>query len=383
MSKEDFSPDEFADRHRRVRAEMSSRGIELLIVVHPTNIQYLIGTRTKSYQEFQCLLFPLDGASPLIVQARLAEVAEYQDLSLANHVYGWGGREPEDPVAVLRGVMERHGYLKRRIGFEAPYYYLGIEDHAKLRALFPGALDATSLIERLKFIKSPAEIASIRKAATMVEKALLTGLELVREGTAECEIAGAIYASLLNQGGDSPASPMNIVSGERACYPHGAPTDRRLRKGDAVNIEFGAAYRRYCVTIGRQLSIGKPSARYQEIYDVVRRACDVCIGKMRPGARAVDAHNVAKKIIADAGYDQYRLHTTGYGIAPGYPPSWGESIHMFGDSDHVLQAGMMLSVEPPIYIHKERLGVRLIDDVLVTENGPEILTPWLRDFTVR
>lgn len=383
MSKDDFSREEFADRHRRVRARMAEAGIELLIVIHPTNIQYLIGTRTKSYQEFQCLLFPLDPASPMVVEMRLAEVAEYQDLSLADHAYGWGGREPEDPIAVLRRIMEKHGYLKRRIGLEVPYYYLGVHDHAKLRALFPEAVEATSLIEQLKFVKSPAEIAYIRKAAGIVEKAMHIGLEQIREGVAECELAGTIYGSLLNQGGDSPASPMNIVTGERACYPHGAPTDRRMKKGDAVNVEFGGAYRRYCVTIGRQLSIGKPPARHQEIYDVVREACDACIDKMRPGARAVDAHNAAKKVIADAGYDQYRLHTTGYGIAPGYPPSWGESIHMFGDSEYVLEAGMMLSVEPPIYIHEERLGVRLIDDVLITEKGPEILTPYLRDLTVR
>ena len=198
----------------------------------------------------------------------------------------------------------------------------------------------------------------------------------------ECEVAGAVYQSLLAQGGDSPASPLNLVSGDRSCFAHGAPTERRMEAGDSINIEYGGAYRRYCTTIGRQFSIGEPNPRLAELYQIVRDACDACIELMTPGRPAVEPHNAAKNIIADAGFDANRIHTTGYGIAPGYPPSWGESIHMFGGSDYVLEAGMMLSVEPPIYIHEERVGVRLIDDVLITESGPELLTTYNRDLII-
>ena len=87
-------------------------------------------------------------------------------------------------------------------------------------------------------------------------------------------------------------------------------------------------------------------------------------------------------MIAGAGLDDYRLHTTGYGIAPGYPPSWGEYIHLFADSGYTLEAGMVLSIEPPVFIYEERLGVRIIDDVLVTESGAEILSRISRDLIV-
>ena len=91
MSKDDFSAAEFESRQRRVREAMVDQQLDILIVIAPANMQYLIGTRTKSYQEFQCLLFPLDESKPLTVLTRLAEVFEYQDLSLANEVFGWGG----------------------------------------------------------------------------------------------------------------------------------------------------------------------------------------------------------------------------------------------------------------------------------------------------
>lgn len=384
MSKEDFSAEEFADRHQRVRRAMEARGIELLVVIAPANIQYLIGTRTKSYQEFQCLLFPLDPERPKVVMARLAEVPEYTDLSLADAVHGWGGREPQDAVAALKLVLDRHGYKPSAVGLEIPYYYLSVQDHAKLRDLFSEItlIDATSLVESLKLVKSPKEIEYIRRAVTIADNAMQAAHDAIQVGVRECEVAAAVYHALLAQGGDMPASPLNLVSGERCCYGHGAPTERTLKRGDDLNIEFGGAYRRYTATIGRQFVLGEPGARLQEVYDVARRANDACIALMTPGTPAVEPHRAAKKIIADAGFDRNRLHTTGYGIAPGYPPSWGESIHLFEDSTYTLEAGMMLSVEPPIYIHEERIGVRIIDNVLITENGPELLTTYNRDLIV-
>ena len=114
----------------------------------------------------------------------------------------------------------------------------------------------------------------------------------------------------------------------------------------------------------------------------MRDACDACIAEVRAGVPAVTPHLAAKKVIEEAGLDRYRLHTTGYGIAPGYPPSWGEYIHFFGDSSYRLEAGMVLSVEPPVLIHEEKLGARLIDNLLVTETGSEVLSRFSRDLVV-
>ncbi len=380
MSKSDFSPDEFEGRHRRVREQMEREGIDLLLVIHPTNIQYLIGSRTKSYQEFQVLFFTLED-SPLTVLTRLADVTEFKRESLAVDVVGWGGREPEDPVRVFASVLKRKQFLNRRIGLEVPEFYLHPYNYQRISELLGNTLvcDASLLIHDLKLVKSPAELAYIQKASDIADLAMHSAVQSIADGVSEMEVAGEVYRTLYRNGSDSPASPMNFVSGERTCYGHGAPSERRLHRGDFMHIEYGAAFRRYCTTIGRQFCLGQPSPRMRRIYQVVRDACDASMAEIRPGVPAARPHEAAKKIIADAGMDDYRLHTTGYGISPGYPPSWGEYIHLFGDSTYTLEAGMVLSIEPPVFIAAESLGVRIIDNVLVTETGSQVLSRFSRD----
>ena len=172
---------------------------------------------------------------------------------------------------------------------------------------------------------------------------------------------------------------MNLVTGERCGFAHGAPTLRKLRHGDPGNVEFGAAYKRYTKTIGRQFNLGRASDRVRALYDVARAAFEACRAQIRDGVPAIVPHEAAKRVIAEAGMDRYRLHTTGYGVGPGVPPSWGEPLNMFGGSTDVLRAGMVVSVEPPVFIAEERLGARIIDNVLVTETGAELLSSYTLD----
>ncbi len=383
LSKHDFTAGEFAGRQQRVRSKMEEQGIDLLLVFHPTNIQYLSGSRAKSYQEFQVLFFPLEEA-PMTIMMRLAEVPEMTDHCLAEDVHGWGGREPEDPVEVFADIMKEKGYLNRRIGLEVPDFYMHPYNYNRIKDLLGDALrlDASSLVHDLKLVKSPAELAYIRRAGKIADEGMRAAQNTIADGVSEMEVSGEVYRTILSNGSDLPASPMNFVSGERTCYGHGAPSPRKIRKGDFMHLEYGAAVNRYTVTIARHLCLGEPTDRMRELHQVVLESCDACIAEIRAGVPAVIPHLAAKKVIADCGFDEYRLHTTGYGIAPGYPPSWGENIHLFGDSEYILEAGMILSVEPPIFIYEEQLGVRIIDNVLVTETGCEILSDFSREITI-
>ena len=380
MSKHDFELSEFEARRTKVRAAMEQAGIDLLMVIHPVNINYLIGTRHKAYQEFQCLFFTLE-PGPLTFLTRLADVWEVQDESLAEDVRGWGGREPEDPIDVVKAILAEKGYLGRRIGLEVPRYYISAQEYLALKDLLGDALvmDASLLIEELKFVKSPVELGYIREAVTMADAAMETMVEVTRPGMTELAVAGEMHRTLLTLGSDAAASPMNLAFGDRTAYGHGLPTDKKLQQGEYIMVEYGAAYKRYTTTIGRQLCMGTATNRMREVYQVVRDSCDACIDGIRAGVPAVEPHNAAKKVIADAGMDEYRTHTTGYGIAPGFAPSWGETIHMFGDSPYTLEAGMVLSIEPPVFIPEERIGARIIDNVLVTEAGAEVLSGFTRD----
>lgn len=375
MSRFDFPAEEFADRQARARNAVGAAGLDWLVVMHPMSLHWLIGAEAKSYQTFQCLLLSAK-PGPLVMLTRLSDAPEFAADSCADEVVGWGGGEPEDPLARFSALAERFGLRCARVGLETPAYYLHPHQYVRLRDLLGDAMVAepSNLIADLRQVKSGHEIAYVRQSARIADNALDALIGAVADGRTELELAAAAYQSLLSQGGSLPASPMNLVTGDRCGFSHGAPTLRVLRHGDAGNVEIAGAYRRYTKTLGRQFNLGPASARTREIFAVVRAAFEACVAEMRDGVPAIVPHEAAKRVIAKAGLNEYRIHTTGYSVGAGVPPSWGEPLNMFGGSTAVLRAGMIVSVEPPVFIPQERIGVRIIDNVLITETGAEILS---------
>lgn len=374
MSKHDFTAAEFAGRLARVRDEMAARDLDWLVAIHPASIHWLTGSDAKSYQEFQCLLVGPEG-KPLVVLARQGEVHEFETDSLADEVNGFGGGENEDPIAAFARLARRHGLLSGRVGLEVPAYYLHPHHYLALREVLGAALatDASELIAGLKLVKSPAEIGFVRQAAALADLGMARFAGDLAAGRTELALAGGVYETLLANGSGIAASPINLVSGPRSAYSHGAPTARRLAPGDFGSIELGATFNRYTATLGRQFALGRPTARMAELHDVVRRAADAMIAAIRDGVPATVPHQAARAIIGKAGLEPYRVHTSGYSLGPGFPPSWAEPLHMIGDSPYMLKAGMVLTVEPPVFIGPEGLGARIIDNVLVTNEGAELL----------
>jgi Xaa-Pro dipeptidase len=383
MSRHDFTADEFAGRHRRLAHAMEQARLDWLVVVHPASIHWLTGSEAKSYQEFQCLLFSLD-AGPAAAFVRAGEVNELESDSIVPLVVGWGGGISEDPIAALSQLAKQLDMTSARIGIEVPGYYLHPYHHQELLELFgrDRVTDATALIGDARLVKSPAEIGYIREAAALADHGMAVFREHLAAGRTELELAGHVTGALLIAGSGIAASPINLVSGPRSAFSHGAPTPRRLAHGDTGNIEFGATSHRYTSTVGRQFSIGPPSPRARELYDLVRRAADAMIAKVRDGVAALDVHDAARRVIADAGLDRYRVHLSGYGIGPSFAPSWAEPLFMLDGSRHMLRAGMVITIEPPVYVGPEHLGARVIDNVLVTPTGAELLARDSRELIV-
>ena len=151
MSKEFFSKEEFKNRWEKVRSSMKKSDIELLMVISPTNINYLIGTPAKGYQEFEVLLFPID-SDPLVMFTRRTEVEMMKDYSLSDEIYSWGGQEPEDPIDALYKLMLKKNFLNKRIGIEVPYYYLHPFEYKKINEMLGNSIVniSTDLIGEIK-----------------------------------------------------------------------------------------------------------------------------------------------------------------------------------------------------------------------------------------
>jgi Xaa-Pro dipeptidase len=383
MSKHDFSAEEFASRRTRVREAMTHAGLDWFIAFHPVSIHWLTGSDAKSYQEFQCLLISAE-PGPMIVLTREGERNEFEMDALVDRVWSYGGGEPEDPLISFERLVDGLELHRARVGMEVPAYYLHPHHYVQIKHILREVeiSEQSNLIHDLKLVKSPTELQYIRQASQIADAAMVTFAKGVRVGRTELQVAADVYHTLLSQGSGLAASPINLVSGERSCYSHGAPTQRQLQAGDYGSIEYGATCRRYTSTIGRQFSLGHPTVRMRELYDLVRRASDACLAEIRAGVPAVIPHEAAKRVIADAGLDHGRVHTSGYGLAPGFPPTWGEPLHMLGGSTYTLQAGMVVTIEPPVFLGEELLGARIIDNVLVTETGAELLSRFSRDLIV-
>lgn len=383
MSKHDFTGEEFADRLARAREAIGAAGLDWLLVIHPVSMRWLIGQDTKSYTIFQCLVVSA-APGPLVLFTRGTDRNELAADSLADEIVTYGGGEPADPMAAFHDFVLDRGLRNGRVGMEVPGFYLNPHQYVRVKEILGRALVAepNGLIGGLRAIKSPQEIAYTRKAAELSARALQALIATVAVGRTELELAAAAYGALLAGGSGIPHSTMNLMTGPRTAFALGGPTERKQQAGDPGLVEIGGNYRRYTSTLGRQWSLGKPSARLVELYDVVRRASDACIAKMGPGVPAVEPHEAAKAVIASAGLDHYRMHTTGYGMAPGFPPSWGEGVNMFGGSADVLRENMVVSVEPNIFIAEENIGVRIIDNVLITATGAELLSATPRELIV-
>jgi len=383
MSKNDFEISEFEKRHLRVRSEMEKSGIDLLLVFAPANINYLIGTPSKGYQEFQVLFFPLQ-SDKLTILTRLPDSPHLKAESLADEVIGWGGREPEDPINVMKRIMIEKNYTGLKIGIEVPYYYLHPYDYKKIIDLIGSSLvkDTTDLIGSIRLIKSPAELEYVKKAAQILDQSIETGFKSIKDGKTERQVSADIHHTLLVSGSDIPSSPMNFLTGPRSAFAHAEPSDRVINNGDFMHIQFGAHWKRYCCTIGRQIALGKPTQRMLDIYQVARDAVDACIDAMKPDVPATVPHEAAKNIISKAGMDRYRLHMTGYAVGAAFPPSWVEPLVLDSSCPYTLQEGMIIAVEPPLFGLEDGLGVRIIENVLITKNGTETLCKTTRDLKI-
>ncbi|RWI08682.1 MAG: aminopeptidase P family protein [Mesorhizobium sp.] len=375
MSRDDFPLCEFEARRDAVRWHMSDAGLDWIIVTHPASIYWLTGSDAKSFISFQCLLISV-AAKELRMIVRISELAELQDDAVVDDVIPWGFHQADDSADVFRGTIRMLGMDRQRVALEESVHYLGARDHVMIVECLGAALVQTSpsIVSHLRLAKSECELAHVRRAAAIADGALLAGLGLISIGRSELEIAAEIYRHMLASGGSQPVTALNLASGPRSSFSHGAPTARKLEFGDTGHIEFGVPFRRYPSTIGRQFVIGTPGTRVAELHRFVRDACAAAISTIRAGVEGFVVHAAANAVLEKAGLEAFAVHTLGYAIGPGFPPGYAEQYRLARNERQPLLPGMVLSICPHVFIPSEKLGVRLVQNVIVRSDGNEVLS---------
>ncbi|MGL6106980.1 aminopeptidase P family protein [Romboutsia sp.] len=235
----------------------------------------------------------------------------------------------------------------------------------------------TNELGRVRSIKSKEEIELIKKACEITDEVFSEVISEIKEGMTELEVSALIQYYALKKGASGMSFEPIVASGERGAMPHGRPTTKKLKKNEAITIDFGVVYQGYQSDMTRTISIGKPPKIIQEIYDVVLNAQQSSIDAIKEGMKASDIDKIARDIIAKNGFGDYFNHGLGHGIGLGD----GEVPTLNQRSEDILTEGMVMSCEPGIYI-SDVGGVRIEDDIVIINGKGVSLNKTSKDFII-
>ncbi|MBT9156468.1 MAG: Aminopeptidase YpdF [Firmicutes bacterium] len=263
----------------------------------------------------------------------------------------------------LQQALTEHNI--QRLGFESDYITFSIYETLKEK-LQAELVPQTGLVEKLRMVKDEAELASMRRAAAIAEAALRQTLPKIKVGVSEAFIALELEIELRRLGSERLAFEIIAASGPRSSLPHGRASDKLIRHGDFLTLDFGAVYNGYCSDMTRTFVVGKATDEQRRIYGIVLKAQQAALAAAKPGRLGKEVDAVAREIIAQAGYAERFGHGLGHGV--GRAVHEGPSAGTKGED--ALQPNMVITIEPGIYI-PEWGGVRIEDMVVVTPDGCE------------
>ena len=354
------------DRIGRLKKKMAGDGLDAMIIAEPRNLRYISGfTGSAGYV---IILLKTNGDKFLLADPRYSEQAEREAPGFEVIQYE---RDPENAIA---DILNSHALAT--VGFEKDA--LTYSEYERLSGKWKSAgftlKPVEDLVGQLRAVKEEEEIRAIRRAAALADQAFSAWLPTVRPGLEERELANELEYIMRKLGADFAAFPTIVASGARSSMPHASASRSRLARGDLLLIDFGATVDGYNSDMTRTLSLGPWGAEQRRAYSAVLEAQSLALREIAPerGAKEIDA--AARDLIARRGFRDRFGHGLGHGV--------GLAVHEFPrlspQSDDLLEPGMVVTVEPGIYL-PGRFGVRVEDMVLVTSTGYELLTGTTRE----
>ncbi len=367
------------NRLGRVRQRMQAAAVDALVVSHLPNIRYLTG-----FVGTAGLVVVTPGECALVVDFRYQTAARSLLASSperAAHLTVVVAPGSYDEA--LADVLRTSG--ARRIGIEAAS--MSVSRFNRLSAALAGSaptplrgpdacpalVPTERIIESERVVKDDLEIATLQEAGRRLGDAAAEAASLARPGRSEVEVAGDLNALLRRVGFERPAFETIVASGPNSALPHARPGSRVLQEGDGVVLDFGGVYDGYCVDLTRTVQLGNAGTNFRRLFAAVAEAQQAAIATVKPGVKASTIDAAARSALARHALEDAFGHGTGHGL--------GLEVHeeprigrpLAGQPDLVLQPGMVFTIEPGVYVEGVG-GVRIEDDVLVTDEGLVVLT---------
>lgn len=333
---------------------IAGAGVDGFLVTNPKNIYYLTGfwgTAGTVFVSHTRRIFVTDDRYTLVAK----QTVKGCDILIS--------RNPLEEIAKLI----RDDQLET-IGFEdqvSYHFYQALADQFSTYELRP----TSQLVEGLRLIKDKTEVALIKEACRISDQAFIDALDFIKPGKTELDVANFLDFRMRELGASGISFDTIAASGYRSAIPHGRASDKVIELGDALTLDFGCYYQHYASDMTRTIFIGQVTQEQEEVYQTVLEANQAVIESTRAGLPNAQFDQLARDVIEAAGYGPYFTHGIGHGL--------GLDVHEFPyfrkTDDSPLEAGMVVTDEPGIYLDG-KFGVRIEDDLLVTETGCEILT---------
>ena len=341
-------------RLARFEEKLAQSEVDAVLVTGQNNIYYLTG-----FWGTEATVFISGGRRLFLTDARYTLIAK-------KTVEGFDIIETRSALTEIAKIIADDGLTK--IGFDAQVtfgFYQGLKTSFASFELQP----LTDFVEELRLIKDASEIATIRRACHISDQAFLDVLDFIKPGqTSELEVTNFLDYRMRQLGASGASFEFIVASGYRSSMPHGVASEKVIQAGETLTLDFGCYYKHYVSDMTRTIHIGHVTDQEREIYQIVLKSNQELIDQARAGVTYKAFDQIARAVIDQAGYGEHFTHGIGHGI--------GLDIHeipYFGKSEDKLAAGMVVTDEPGIYL-EGKYGVRIEDDILITEEGCEVLT---------
>jgi Xaa-Pro aminopeptidase len=354
-----------APRGDAVVAEVAERELDALLVAHDVNLRWLTG-----FTGSNGLAVVGDDVRVFLTDFRYVEQAADQvDPSFERR------RGERDLLEDARAALPERRPLK--LGFDDAH--TSVHTHARLRELLGEEVElvsAAGMIEDLRAVKDADELTLVRTAARIADEALREVLDAGLAGRTERAVARALEDAMRDRGAE-PSFPSIVAAGPHGALPHAEPRDVEIPESALVVIDLGALYQGYCSDCTRTVATGDLDGDAREVYDIVLQAQRAALQAVKPGPEGKEVDAVARDLITEAGHGDEFGHGLGHGV--GLEVHEAPTLSKRGDKH--LAAGNVVTVEPGVYL-PGRFGVRIEDLVVVTGDGPDVLSSFTKELTV-
>lgn len=370
-----FSHEELDARRRAACARMRELGLCGLLLFRQESMYYLTGYDTSGYTMFQAFYLGADERFALLT--RTADRIQSRETSVIEDIRIWYDRENADPGNDLRALLADYDVQGKRLGVEYHAYGLTGQRAKMVDAALAGfceLVDASDLVRVLRLVKSPAELAYVRRAGELCDRMQEVSIAHCRPGASVKAICGEMLRVLMRDGGDPPASRIPMGAGAAALFSRYHTGENLVAERDQVVCEPGAAYRHYHACAMYNVIVGKANPLQREMNRACASAIDACQDTLRPGRTVGEVFDVHRHVLDEAGFGAAAMSACGYTMGAIYPPTWMDWPMFWTGNPQLIEPGMVFFLHMMLFDRDSGTSMCIGETAIVGERACERVT---------